>query len=245
MTQRLANKRALITGGGTGIGRGIALALAGEGCQVIVAGRRREPLEATAAAFSGTPAMLIHEVDVADRSSVTALFDWIKSEVGPLDILVNNAGINIPNRRMDQTKPEDWDRVLAVNTTGVFNCLHAALPEMRARGDGLVVNVSSVAGKRPIMLGGAAYCASKFATAALGATAGIEAADDGVRITTIYPGEVATPILDNRPVPVSQEQRERMLQPEDLGAAVLMVACLPPRAHVTELVMAPTVQKWA
>ncbi len=242
---RLQNKVALITGGGTGIGRGIALALAGEGCQVVVAGRRVEPLEETAKSFDGEPAIRTHTVDVADAASVQALVGWVEQEVGPIDILVNNAGSNIPNRSFEATTAEDWQRLLDINATGAFHGMKAVVPGMRGRKDGLVVNISSVAGKQPILLGGVAYCASKFAMAALGRTTSQEVADDGVRITTVYPGEVATPILDNRPVPVSDEHRARILQPEDLGAAVLMIACLPPRAHVPELVITPTCQKWA
>jgi NADP-dependent 3-hydroxy acid dehydrogenase YdfG len=122
--------------------------------------------------------------------------------------------------------------------------MHAVLPQMRARGDGLIVNISSIAGKRALALGGIAYCASKFAMTALGTAVGNEVAPDGVRITNVYPGEVNTPILDNRPQPVSDERKASMLQPEDVGALVLSVACLPPRAHVPELIIKPTVQEY-
>ena len=115
---------------------------------------------------------------------------------------------------------------------------------MRARGDGLIINVSSVAGKRALAIGGIAYCASKFAMTALGTSVGNECAHEGVRVTNIYPGEVNTPILDNRPVPVSDERKTAMLQPEDFGELVVAIACLHPRAHVAEMVIKPTTQQY-
>ncbi len=240
----LTGKKGVVTGGGTGIGRGIALALAGAGCQVVITGRRSEPLREAAKTFSGNPPILTQTVDIADRDSVAALFAWVREQVGEIDILVNNAGVNVPSRTMAELNAEDWQKMLAINATGTFYCMQEVLPAMRARQDGLIVNVSSVAGKRASLLGGVGYSASKFAMTALGQTAALEAGKDGVRVTNVYPGEVDTPILENRPVPVPAEHRAKILQPEDVGAAVLMVACLPPRAHVAELVLKPTRQEY-
>jgi NAD(P)-dependent dehydrogenase (short-subunit alcohol dehydrogenase family) len=242
---QLADKTALIIGGGTGIGEACALAFAGDGCRTAVAGRREQPLEETASQFSGEPAILTHPVDVADRESVTRLFEWAIDALGRIDILVNSAGINIPNRSFETVTPEDWDHVLQVNATGAYNCMRAVLPQMRKQQDGLIVNVSSVAGIRAVLLGGVAYNASKFAMSALGITVGQEVKDEGIRITNIYPGEVETPILEHRPVPVSAEHRARILQPGDVAEAVVMVARLPPRANVSELVSKPTTQAYA
>lgn len=209
-----------------------------------VAGRRRDKLEAAAAEFRGQPAILAHPVDVADRASVDELFRWAASALGPIDILVNNAGINLKRRSMEELAPEDWDRLLLVNATGAYNCLHAVLPQMRQRQDGLVVNISSVSGKRAAVLGGVAYNASKFAMTALATTVAQEEGRRNIRITSIFPGEVDTPLLEERPVPVSAERRAQILQPEDVAAAVLMIACLPPRAHVQELLIKPTVHQY-
>jgi NADP-dependent 3-hydroxy acid dehydrogenase YdfG len=107
------------------------------------------------------------------------------------------------------------------------------------------VNICSIAGKRASVLGGVAYSASKFAMTALGGTVALEEGRHGIRVTTIFPGEVETPILDRRPVPVSAEHRARILQPADVADAVLMIACLPPRAHVPELIIKPTSQDYA
>ena len=241
---KLQGKTAVVTGGGTGIGWGIAQALAREGCRVAIAGRRAEQLRAAAASWTQTPEILWHPVDVADRARVAALFQWVTETLGRLDILVNSAGINIADRSMAAMQPEQWDQVLAINATGAYNCLYHALPQMRARQEGLVINISSISGKRATALGGVAYCASKFAMTALGTSVGNECAADGVRITNIYPGEVNTPILKHRPTPVREERKTAMLQPDDFGDLVVAVACLHPRAHVAEIVLKPTVQQY-
>lgn len=237
---RLAGKTALITGGGTGIGWGIARAFAEEGVKVAIAGRRLAVVQEAAASWKGQPAMLAHDCDVGNRASVNKLFAWAQEQLGQIDIVVNAAGVNIKTRMMSNMLPEQWDEVMNINATGVYNCLHAALPPMIERKDGLIINISSISGKRAAPLGGVAYNASKFAVAALGTGVGNEVSPHGVRITTIYPGEVETPILENRPTPVSAERKAKMLQPEDFGPVVVALALLPPRAHVPELIIKPT-----
>lgn len=244
MTKSLNGKVAVVTGGGTGIGAAVAVALAEEGAKVVVTGRREEKLKEAAAQFSGEPAIQCRAADVGNRESANALFAWVRESVGPVDILVSSAGINVPKRSMAEGSPEDWDKVLQVNATGAYNCMYAVLPEMRDKKDGVIVNISSVAGVRASVLGGVAYSASKFAMAALGLTVAEEERNNGIRITNVYPGEVETPILDNRPVPVSAEHRARILQPEDVAAAVLMVVKLPARASVPELTIKPTTQSF-
>lgn len=240
----LQQKNVVVTGGGTGIGLAIAVALAQQGCRTAIAGRREEILrEAADSAPEGT-SLLYRAMDVADRDSVKAFFAWADQELGKIDILVNSAGVNIKNRTMAEMLPEQWDQVLAVNVTGAYNCMAAVLPQMRERRDGLIVNISSIAGKRAAALGGVAYCASKFAMTALGTAVSNEDNQNGIRITNIYPGEVETPILDNRPVPVSAEHRARILQPEDVASLVVTIAQLPPRAHVPEMVIKPTLQEY-
>jgi NADP-dependent 3-hydroxy acid dehydrogenase YdfG len=143
---------------------------------------------------------------------------------------------------MADLDPADWDRVMNINATGAYNCIYAALPAMRQRKDGLIINITSTSGIRAGLLGGVAYSASKFAMSALGTCVALEVKDEGVRVTNIYPGEVETPILDRRPVPVSAEHRARILQPSDVGDMVAAVALLPPRAHVSDLIIKPTTQ---
>ena len=242
---KLQGKSAFITGGGTGVGEGIAHLFAREGCRVVVCGRRQETLQKAADGFEGEPKILTRVLDIADRAAVNEAVAWATAEFGKIDILVNSAGINIPKRSMREIAPDDWDRMVTVNATGAFNCMHAVLPQMRERTDGLIINISSIAGKRAALLGGVSYNAGKFAMSALGTSVGLEEAQNGIRVTTIYPGEVNTPLLELRPVKVSDEHKARILQPEDVASAALMVALLPPRANVPELIIKPTTQEYA
>ncbi len=241
---RLTGKTAVITGGGSGIGAAIAKAFASEGCSVVIAGRQPDKLKTAAAQFGGQPAIQTHEVDVGNRESVDRLFAWVAEKVGPVHILVNAAGVNIKTRMMADMNPGQWDQVMAINANGSYYCMHAVLPQMRERHDGLIVNICSTSGKRAWKLGGLAYCASKFAMSALSTAVANEVNADGIRVTSICPGEVDTPILENRPKPVTAEHRSRMLQPEDIATAVLMVATLPPRAHVHEMIIKPLMQEF-
>lgn len=241
----LKNETVLVTGGGSGVGLGIARALAGEGCRVAIAGRNAEKLRAAAAAWPGQPPMLTRACDVSRREEVDALVEWFEAELGPVGILVNSAGINVARRAVNQLDPADWDRLLAVNASGAFYTIRAALPGMQRRGSGLIVNIASIAGKLASKLGGVGYCASKFAMSALGSSVNLEQRENGIRVTTIYPGEVNTPILEQRPVPVPPEKKAQMLQPDDLGALVVAIARLPDRVMVPELVVTPRYQEWA
>ena len=243
---KISGKTAIVTGGATGIGYGIAKALAEEGCRVAIGSRRQEALDfAVDMPITSGPALIAHRLDVADQGSVADYFAWAREKLGQVDILVNCAGINIRDRSLDSLSGEDWQRVMQVNANGAFFCMKEVLAEMKERQDGLIVNIASTAGRRAATLGGAAYSASKFAMSAMGTVASLEYKDLGIRVSNVYPGEANTPILDNRPVAVSDQHRAAILQPEDVGAAVLMIACLPPRAHVAELVIKPTTQEHA
>jgi NADP-dependent 3-hydroxy acid dehydrogenase YdfG len=242
---KLAGKTAVVAGGATGIGLGVAIGLADEGCRVAIAGRRESKLREAAASYQGKNPLATKVVDVGDPASVNELFAWARKELGRVDIFVNSAGINVVKRSMGEVSIEDWERLMRINANGAFYCMRAVLPEMRARHDGLIVNISSIAGKRASLLGGVGYSAAKFAMTALGITASREENENGIRISNVYPGEVDTPILEQRPKPVSDEHRARILQPSDVAAAVVMIACLPPRAHVPELIIKPTSQDYA
>ncbi len=195
----LQNRKVLVTGGGTGIGQGVAWALAAAGCHVVVAGRRPDKLQETVTRAPTGASIRLHPVDVTQRASVQQLVEWTTQQLGQIDVLVHAAGVNIKNRSMLEMQPEQWDEVLAINATGAYNCLWAVLPQMRERADGQIVNITSISGKRASDLGGIAYCASKFAATGLGTSAGLEEAARGIRITNLYPGEVDTPLLEQRP----------------------------------------------
>ncbi len=238
------NKAVMITGGSSGIGLAIARAFADRGARVVIGSRRPEAVEQAIQQIQGQHPVRGRAVDVADRDSAKTFIDFGLDQLGRLDILVLAAGINIRNRSMASMTPEEWDQVLGINATGAYNCLHASLPTMKAQADGIIFNISSVAGKRAIALGGVAYAASKFAMTALGTTVANEVAPDGIRVVNIYPGEVNTPILDNRPVAITEEHRQRILQPEDVASLVLSLAQLPKHVHVPEVVIKPLSQAW-
>ncbi|MFH1566973.1 MAG: SDR family NAD(P)-dependent oxidoreductase [Gemmatimonadota bacterium] len=239
--QRLAGQVFLVTGGGSGVGAAVAAACAREGASVTIAGRDPGKLEAVCRA-AGT-AVDSFPADVTDRAQVGALVDHVITARGRIDVLVSNAGVNVPDRSLDRLSPPDWDRVLGVNATGAFNVAHAVLPHMRRQRRGLVIAISSMAGLRVGVLGGAAYCASKHAMAALTRSIDLEEAANGIRATVISPGEIDTPILEFRPEEVTDQHRARILRPEDVAEAVVYVASQPDRVAIPELVIKPSGQR--
>jgi NADP-dependent 3-hydroxy acid dehydrogenase YdfG len=239
-------KTALVTGAGSGIGRSITAALANLGMRVAMMGRDREKLERARAGLEhGRDSAFVAPCDIADRFAVMAVVNQILAALDSIDVLVCNAGTNVKNRSLESLEPGDWDRMIATNLTGSFNLVHAILPSMRQRQNGLVIQICSISGLRASTLGGAGYSASKFGQAALGICLGREEGPRGIRSSVIYPGEVDTPILDARPVPVGADRRALILQPEDVAAAVRFLVELHPRAHVPELVIKPTVDDFA
>jgi NADP-dependent 3-hydroxy acid dehydrogenase YdfG len=238
---KLTGKTALVTGGGSGIGLAVARALLGEGANVAIAGRTQAKLDEGARQLSGERVLAV-AADVADPASVRQMIGKVKARFGRIDILVNNAGTNLKERTFRELTPEAWDRLIRTNLDGAFYCIHAVMPDMLARKDGIIINVSSVAGKRASPLGGVAYAASKFGMTALGIGLAAEEKDSGVRVSNIYPGEVDTPILEVRPTPVTPEHRAKILKPDDVAAAVLFVAIQPPHVSIPELVIKPTSQ---
>lgn len=239
--QAFDGTRVLITGGGSGIGLATARAFLTAGARVAIAGRDAGKLKAAADELKNDR-LLTHAADATDVAQVRTLVDAVTKAFGDIDILVNNAGANIKARTVRELTPESWDHLIKANLDSAFYCIHAVLPRMLEREHGMIVNISSVAGKRANPLAGAGYAAAKFGLAALGLCLSVEEREAGIRVTNIYPGEVDTPILAERPIPVTAEQRAIILQPEDVAAAVLFVAGLPARAHVPELVIKPTAQ---
>ena len=165
---------------------------------------------------------------------------WIRQRLGRLDILINNAGLNIAARAWSQLTPGDVDRVIGANLSSAFYCVTAVLPIMRAQKDGLLIHTSSWAGRYPMLVSGPAYSAAKHGVIAMSQMLNMEECINGIRSCVVCPAEVATPILDKRPVPPSAEDRARMLQPEDLGSLIRYIAGLPPHVCLNEVVISPT-----
>ena len=236
---------AVVTGAGSGIGRATAVGLAKIGVRVALVGRDAGKLEGTKK-LVGRDDTLVEPGDVADRAGVDVMAGRVLAAFGgKIDVLVCNAGTNVRDRSLAKLSPGDWDLMINTNLTGAFNLVHAFLPSMRERAGGLIVQVCSIAGLRASLLGGAGYSASKFGQGALGIGIGREVGPLGIRSSVIYPGEVNTPILDARPVPVPQERKDSILQPEDVAAAICFLVQLPARANIPELVIKPTVDDWA
>ncbi|WP_315740441.1 MULTISPECIES: SDR family oxidoreductase [unclassified Bradyrhizobium] len=232
---------AWITGGGTGIGEAGALALAAEGWTVIASGRRTAALQAVVAqiAAAGGTAEAV-PLDVAKAADVQAATDAILARHGRIDLLVNSAGVNVPKRRWDDMTIEGWNQLVEINLNGVLYCMKAVLPAMRAQQDGTIINVSSWAGRHVSKMPGPAYTSTKHAVLALTHSFNMEECVNGLRACCLMPGEVATPILEQRPVVPSAAEQARMLQPEDLGRTIAFVANMPPRVCVNEILISPT-----
>ena len=244
MNTPLNGQIAWITGGGSGIGLAGAIELVKAGAHVVISGRNAATNASALATLQGLGSAEALLLDVADKHAVKAAAQQILDKHGRIDILVTSAGTNATQRNFDVVTPEAWDDVVAINLSGLFYCVHAVLPAMRQQQGGLIINVSSWAGLYASKLTGPAYNATKRAVLALSESINMEECAHGIRATSLLPGEVATPILDKRPVPPSAEQRDRMVQAEDMGQAILFLAQMPARTCINELIISPTFNRF-
>jgi NAD(P)-dependent dehydrogenase (short-subunit alcohol dehydrogenase family) len=214
--EKLSGKVAIITGGGTGIGQGVALMLSGEGCRVVLSGRRKAPLEEVLGKINAKGGEgLVVEGDVSEASDVDRLVRAAQETFGQIDILVNNAGIG-GGGTIHEHDIQTWDQVLAVNLRGPFLTSRAVLPKMRARSQGHIINISSESGLEYYQ-GNGAYGVSKHALNALGEFIQRENQEYGVRVDTICPGMVITEMTqDSRGL-----DHSKCLYPEDIAELVL------------------------
>ena len=213
----LAGATALVTGGGTGIGRGIALALSGAGATVAVLGRSREPLEQTAKLVSdagGTASVVI--ADVTDSASVAAALRTVVERHGSLDIAVNNAGVLTATGPLTDVDEEQWNRLLTVNVTGVMLSMKHEIRQMAAQGSGVIINVASSIGAHRTLPNMGAYGATKAAVVALTKAAALDHVAQGVRINAVSPGSTDTP-MSLRPGETEEDRARRLRAALPLG----------------------------
>ena len=239
MLRDLSGKIAWVTGAGSGIGEAAAVALGNAGMKVVLSGRREAELRRVAEVI-GSGRGHVEALDVSEAVAVEEVVGRIGERFGRLDVLVHSAGLNRKSRHWANIEAEDWDTVVRVNLNGAFYCCRAALPMMRTQQDGLIVNISSWAGRQPSLLAGTAYSAAKHGVNALTETINMEECVNGIRACAVCPGEVATPILKERPIPLTEEELAKMLQPEDLGEIILLLARLPKHVCVNDLLVSPT-----
>jgi NADP-dependent 3-hydroxy acid dehydrogenase YdfG len=235
----MTGKVVVVTGGGSGVGKSVAKAMAQAGAHVAISGRDRDKLDAVVDELQ-MPNVTPFVCDVTQADQCAGLIADVEKSLGAVDQLINNAGMNVRKRAIRELSLEDWNALIRTNLDGAFYCLRAVLPGMLARRNGVIVNIVSVAGKRANPLGGAGYVAAKFGMGGLGMCLSNEERESGIRVSNIYPGEIDTPILANRPKPVSDEQRKLILKPDDVAAAVMFVATLPVHVSVPELIIKPT-----
>ncbi|MDX2098715.1 MAG: SDR family oxidoreductase [Leptolyngbyaceae cyanobacterium bins.59] len=230
-------RRALITGASSGIGRATALAFAKAGFDVILISRSQESLQQVAAEASQFGVKAHAQVlDLAQTDQVREKVLALDQQLGPIDVLVNNAGMGYTGRLMN-TSLSDWQRVLDLNLTSVFQCIQGVLPGMRDRRRGTIINISSIAGHQVFPEWGT-YCVSKFGLVALSKALAAEERSHGIRVVTISPGSVNTSLWDTDTVHADFD-RSAMLTPEMVAQSILHTALMPEGAVVEELVLMP------
>ena len=240
----LRDKTCLITGAGSGIGRATALRFASEGANVRLVGRTLSKVEAVCAEITASGGKAsAYGVDVADREGIVAVVAKIERERGAIDVLVNNAGHSSPHRRLLSTPPDEIASVINSNLIGTIYCTQAVMPAMLERDSGTIINVSSLAGVTPGLLGGMIYSAVKAAVINFTGHLNEEFKSTNIRASVVIPGEISTPLLDKRPVPPSADARKTMAGPEDVAEAIALIAGLPQNSAIPELVIRPTFQR--
>ena len=237
MMSRLQGQVAIVTGGGTGIGEGVALALAREGAKVVVCGRRADPLKRTVAAIEQAGGVgLAIQADVSSPQDVERLVNTARERFGSVDILVNNAGIG-GGGRIHEHSVEQWDRIMAVNLRGPFLMCRAVLPMMRDKRRGHIINISSESGLE-YYPGNGAYGVSKHALNVLSEYIQRENQEHGVRVDTICPGMVVTEMTEN----ASGLDHDKCLMPDDIADLVMWLVTRRPNIKIGTSVLIQTME---
>ncbi|MFC7739571.1 SDR family oxidoreductase [Roseomonas sp. GCM10028921] len=238
---RLGGKIAWVTGAGSGIGEAVAERFGAEGATVVVTGRREDRLEQVAARIRRESGKAeVRPADLTKSNEVQRVTDWIGDTFGRLDVLVSNAGLNVTERSWANLGPGEIDQLIHGNLSSAFYVARAVLPIMRAQGGGVMIHTASMAGRNLGLMSGPGYQAAKHGVVAMSHSLNIEECVNNIRSTAFCPGEVNTEILAKRPNPLSQEDRDRMLQPEHCADLILYVATLPPGVTMNEVWLTPT-----
>ncbi len=177
--------------------------------------------------------------DIGDAAAVTKMARSVLKQFQSVEVLVNAAGTNAPKRSLRELSLADYERMLATNLDGAYFCAQAFLPAMRAQQSGTIVNIVSDAAKQASAKAGPAYVMSKFGLAGLTQSINAEEKSGGIRACAIFPGDIDTPLLNLRPAPPPAEARQKMLQPADIAACVLLAINLPPHAIIEEILIRP------
>lgn len=230
-------RRALITGASSGIGKATALAFASSGIDVALVSRSQDKLEAIARLVQDTGVQAkAYALDLAKIEQVKAGIEAIAADFAGIDILVNNAGMGYTNP-IDATPLSDWQQVIDLNLTSVFQCIQGILPAMRRQKRGTIINVSSVAGQQPFPTWGA-YNVSKAGLIALSKTLAAEERQNGIRVVTMCPGAVNTPLWDTDTVQMDLN-RSAMLTPEIVAQLILHSVLMPEQAVIESITLMP------
>jgi NAD(P)-dependent dehydrogenase (short-subunit alcohol dehydrogenase family) len=235
---KLEGKVAIVTGGGTGIGKGIAQAFAGEGCTVVIASRNEARLRAAAESLRRTGAEIAAiPTDVTVEPQVKALFARTMDRFGRLDILVNSSGA-FDGGPIDEIPLEAWENVIGANLTGPFLCIREAFPIMKAAGGGRIINIGSISAQRTREQM-APYTASKFGIWGLTQAAALEGRPHGIAVSCLHPGNTA---VERRTVGGREADQEPMIATEEIARVALLMATLPPEANMLEAIVLPVTQ---
>ena len=235
---KLEGKVAIVTGGSTGIGKGIAQAFAGEGCTVVIASRNEARLRAAAESLRRTGAEIAAiPTDVTVEPQVKALFARTMDRFGRLDILVNSSGA-FDGGPIDEISLEAWDKVIGANLTGPFLCIREAFPIMKASGGGRIINIGSISAQRTREQM-APYTASKFGIWGLTQAAALEGRPHGIAVSCLHPGNTA---VERRTVGGREADQEPMIATEEIARVALLMATLPPEANMLEAIVLPVTQ---
>ncbi len=234
------NKTAVITGAGSGVGRAIALKLVAQDWRVAILGRRAEALQETIQLAGALASHLSpFACDISDAVAVAAVGRRILTEFGDLELLVNAAGTNVPQRGLAVLSLENYHTMIATNLHGAYYCVQAFLPRMREQRSGTIVNIISDAGKQASPKAGPGYAMSKFGLAGLNQSLNAEERANGIRACAIFPGDIDTPLLNQRPQPPDATARAKMMRAEDVADCALLCINLPPNVIVEEMLVRP------